>query len=297
MELRVLRYFLAVAREGTIVGASKTLGVTQPTLSRQLLDLEDELGQRLFERSNRSISLTPAGMLFRQRAEEIVELVGMTEADFKSLRSGTVLGDVTIGGGESSAMRLIADVIEELSGRHPSMRFHLYSGNAEDVKERLDKGILDFGVLIEPVDVSRYERLPLPAKDVWGLVMRRDSPLAGKRVIRREDLLEVPLICSRMHYRQDASSAAYAQWFGADRERLKVVATYNLIYNASLLVASGVGYALALDRLLNISSHSELCFRPLEPRLEVRLALVWKRERLRSQAAEAFLNQMKQRFA
>ena len=179
MELRVLRYFLAVAREGTIVGAAKVLHVTQPTLSRQLQELEEELGQQLFLRSNRSITLTQEGHFLRKRAEEILEIVNRTEADFYSMGEN-VAGSVHIGGGESRAMKLITDTIRELRDNYPDIRYDLYSGNAEDVMERLDKGILDFGILIQPVDISRYDSVTLPVRDIWGVVMRKDCPLAGK---------------------------------------------------------------------------------------------------------------------
>lgn len=182
MELRVLRYFLAVAREGTIVQAAEFLHVTQPTLSRQLQELEDELGQQLFIRSNRNITLTPEGMFLRKRAEEIVEMVKRTEADFSAM-GNFISGKVYIGGGETNAMMLIAEIIRELRGIYPEIKYHIFSGNAADVMERLDKGILDFGVLIQPVDISKYDYVTLPAKNIWGVVMRKDHPLAKKKRI------------------------------------------------------------------------------------------------------------------
>lgn len=283
MEIRVLRYFLAVASEQSISGAAETLHLTQPTLSRQLMELEKELGTTLFIRGNRSITLTDDGMLLRKRAEEILELVEKTEAELQ-IPDGAVAGDIYIGGGESHAMRMIADVIQELRKEHPLIRYHFFSGNAEDVTERLDRGLLDFGVLIEPTDLSKYESMTLPAKDVWGVLMRRDSPLAAKQEIRPEDLREVPLIGSR----QRLISGTLGQWFQAEYERLNLVATYNLVYNASLLVKSGVGYALCLDKLVNTADASELCFRPLAPRLEAGMYIVWKRYQMFSRASEAF---------
>ena len=223
MEIRVLRYFLAVAREGTIVGAAKFLHVTQPTLSRQLQDLEEELGQQLFIRSNRTITLTPEGRFLRKRAEEILEIVNRTEGDFNAMGEN-IGGSVHIGGGESKAMRLVAETIGELREEHPDIRYNLYSGNAEDVMERLDKGILDFGVLIQPVDISKYDSVALPIRDTWGLVMRKDSPLAAKTAITLRDLRNLPLICSRINIRQSTVKNAYAEWFGKSFEKLNIVA-------------------------------------------------------------------------
>ena len=296
MELRVLRYFLAVAREGTIVGAAKFLHVTQPTLSRQLQDLEEELGQQLFLRSNRTITLTPEGMLLRKRAEEVLEIINRTEADFNAMGEN-ISGFVHIGGGESHAMKLIAETIRDLREDYPAIRCNLYSGNAEDVMERLDKGILDFGILIQPVDISKYDSIALPIRDVWGVVMRKDSPLAAKKSVTLRDLLNLPLICSRISIRQSAVKNAYAEWFGNRFEKLNIVATYNLIYNAALMVESGIGYALALDGLVDTLGNRSLCFRPLEPRLESGLNIVWKKYQFFSKAAEVFLEKLQERFS
>ena len=296
MELRVLRYFLAVAREGTIVGAAKFLHVTQPTLSRQLQDLEEELGQQLFLRSNRTITLTPEGMLLRKRAEEVLEIINRTEDDFNAMGEN-ISGFVHIGGGESHAMKLIAETIRNLREDYPAIRCNLYSGNAEDVMERLDKGILDFGILIQPVDISKYDSIALPIRDVWGVVMRKDSPLAAKKSVTLRDLLNLPLICSRISIRQSAVKNAYAEWFGNRFEKLNIVATYNLIYNAALMVESGIGYALALDGLVDTLGNRSLCFRPLEPRLESGLNIVWKKYQVFSKAAEVFLEKLQERFS
>ncbi len=296
MEIRVLRYFLAVAREGTIVGAAKFLHVTQPTLSRQLQDLEEELGQQLFLRSNRSITLTPEGHFLRKRAEEILEIVSRTEGDFNAMGEN-IGGSVHIGGGESKAMRLIAETIGELRKEYPDIRYNLYSGNAEDVVERLDKGILDFGILIQPVDISKYDSVTLPVRDVWGIVMRKDSPLAEKKSVTLRDLQNLPLICSRINIRQSTVKNAYAEWFGKSFEKLNIVATYNLIYNAALMVESGIGYALALDGLVDAVGNRRLCFRPLDPKLESGLNIVWKKYQVFSKAAELFRDRLLDRFS
>ncbi|ADE70756.1 MULTISPECIES: LysR family transcriptional regulator [Priestia] len=296
MEIRVLRYFLAVAREGNITRAADVLHVTQPTLSRQLKDLEQELGKKLFIRSSHSVFLTDEGMLLRNRAEEIVNMVDKLEAEFSSMEE-TIGGDVYIGGGETEAMKHIARVAKDVQVRYPNIRYHLYSGNEEDITERLDKGLLDFGILIQPADISKYNYLNMPAKDVWGVVMRKDSPLALKESIQAGDLLNVPLICSRQAMKQTFSKNEFADWFGEDFHKLNIVTTYNLAYNAAIMVEEGIGYAITLDKIVNTSTASNLCFRPLQPRLESGLNIVWKKHHVLSAAANAFLKELQEEFA
>jgi DNA-binding transcriptional LysR family regulator len=296
MEVRVLRYFLAVAREGNITRAADFLHVTQPTLSRQLKDLEQELGKKLFIRSSHSVILTDEGMLLRSRAEEIVNMVDKLEAEFSSMEE-TIGGDVYIGGGETEAMKHIARVAKDVQVRYPNIRYHLYSGNEEDITERLDKGLLDFGILIQPADISKYNYLNMPAKDVWGVVMRKDSPLALKESIQAGDLLNVPLICSRQAMKQTFSKNEFADWFGEDFHKLNIVTTYNLAYNAAIMVEEGIGYAITLDKIVNTSTASNLCFRPLQPRLESGLNIVWKKHHVLSAAANAFLKELQEEFA
>ena len=267
MEIRVLRYFLAVAREGNIAGAAAFLHLTQPTLSRQIRDLEEELGQTLLVRKSHGVALTAEGVLFRKRAEEILSMVDKTEAEFASMGEA-VSGDIYIGGGETQAVRLIADIAREVRARHPGVRYHLFSGNAEDVTERLDKGLIDFGILIQPADISKYDYLNLPVKDRWGVVMRKDSPLARVEAVRRGDLLGVPLICSRQALLQGRTGNKYGEWFGDDFEKMDVAATFNLVYNACRMVETGMGYALTIDGLADTGEDSLLCFRPLAPALE-----------------------------
>lgn len=296
MELRVLKYFLAVAREGSFTRAANYLHVTQPTLSRQILDLEYEVGQKLLIRGKHSVTLTQEGMLLRKRAEEILSLVNKTEAEFGAI-GDEFTGDIYIGGGESKAMKLIAEIIKELQEKHPKIRYHLYSGNADDVTERLDKGLLDFGILIQPVDISKYDSISLPVKDVWGLVMRNDTPQAEKKTINRQDLINLPLLYSRQLIRQNLENNTYADWFGKYIDKLNIVATYNLIYNAALLVDAGVGYAVTLDNLINTQEHSNICFRPFEPKLESGLDIVWKKHQVFSKAAELFLKKIQEKFS
>ncbi|MEC0236381.1 LysR family transcriptional regulator [Paenibacillus kribbensis] len=295
MEFRVLRYFLTVAREGSMTGAANFLHVTQPTLSRQLKELEQELGKKLFIRSSHSIILTDEGMLLRKRAEEIVDMIDKLEAEFSSMEE-TISGDVYIGGGETDAMKQIARVVKDLQLSYPNIRYHLYSGNEDDVTERLDKGLLDFGILIQPADVSKYNYINIPAKDVWGVVMRKDSPLAFKDTIQTTDLINVPLICSRQAMKQTFSKNEFADWFGEDFDKLNVVTTYNLAYNAAIMVEEGIGYALTLDKIVNTSSDSNLCFKPLEPRLESGLNIVWKKHQVFSAAADLFLKEIQAKF-
>lgn len=295
MEIRVLRYFLAVAREESITAAANFLHLTQPTLSRQIHDLEEELGQRLLIRKSHRVALTPEGMLLRKRAEEILSMVDKTESEFRSLET-TISGDVYIGSGETQAIRPIAEIIRRLQADYPEIRFHMHSGNAQDITDRLDNGLLDFGVLIQPADITKYDSLDLPAKDVWGVIMRKDSPLAAKSCLCREDLRPLPLLCSRQAVLSQRHGNAFAAWFGADFDQLNIVSTYNLIYNAAIMVEAGVGYAVTLDNLANTSASSALCFRPLSPRLESGLNVVWKKYQVFSPAAEVFLDRLKEAF-
>ena len=287
MEIRVLKYFLAVAREGSITKAANSLHLTQPTLTRQLQDLEKELGQKLLVRG----TLTPEGIIFKKRAEEIVEMVEKTENEFRSL-SDTISGDIYIGGGETDSMKYIAKIMKEIQDEYPQVKFHIYSGNAEDVTEKLDKGLLDFGVLIQPIDLSKYDYITLPEKDVWGVISRKDSPLAEKEVITLEDLIDIPLLASRQMSPKYSRDSGFLDWFGEKFDNLNIVATYNLVYNAAIMVKAGVGAAVTLDKLVNTSADSELCFQPLSPKLESGLDIVWKKNQVFSPAAKLFLDKL-----
>ncbi len=295
MEIRVLRYFLTIAREGSITNAANFLHVTQPTLSRQIHDLEDELGQKLFTRGSHNMTLTTEGMILRKRAEEIISMVDKTEAEFTSMEEA-VGGDIYIGGGETDAIKFLAKVAKELHDTYPNIHYHLYSGNAQDVTERLDKGLLDFGVLVQPADISKYDYLNIPAKDTWGVVMRKDSPLAEKETICKEDLIGIPLICSRQAISQERSKNEFTQWFGEDFDKLDIVTTFNLVYNAAIMVDAGLGYAVTIDKIANTSENSTLCFRPLEPKLDSGLNIIWKKYQVFSSAAELFLERLRESF-
>lgn len=295
MEIRVLRYFLAIAREGSITNAANFLHITQPTLSRQIHDLENELGQKLFTRGSHNMALTAEGMILRKRAEEIISMVDKTEAEFISMEEA-VGGDIYIGGGETDAIKFLAKVAKELHDTYPNIHYHLYSGNAQDVTERLDKGLLDFGVLVQPADISKYDYLNIPAKDIWGVVMRKDSPLAEKEAICKEDLIGVPLICSRQAISQERNKNEFVQWFGEEFDKLNIVTTFNLVYNAAIMVDAGLGYAVTIDKIANTSENSSLCFRPLNPRLDSGLNLIWKKYQVFSSAAELFLERLEESF-
>ena len=294
MELRVLKYFLAVAREGSITGAANSLHLTQPTLTRQLQDLEKELKQKLLIRGKYKVTLTPEGMILRKRAQEIVDLVEKTQSELSI--SDTISGDIYIGGGESDCMKHIAHIIKEIQKDYPDIKFHIYSGNAEDVTEKLDKGLLDFGVLIQPVDLSKYDTITLPDKDIWGVVMRKNSKLAKKDYIELEDLKNLPLINSRQAMRKLNGKNEFIEWFQGEFENLNTVATINLVYNAAVMVKAGIGYAITLDKLVDTSSESTLCFKPLKPKLESALDIVWKKYQVFSPAAKLFLDKLKEKF-
>ena len=296
MELRVLRYFLAVAREGSVTAAANSLHVTQPTLSRQLKELEEELGTKLLVRHSHSVSLTPEGMRLRKRAEEVVDLIEKTETEF-AVKEETIGGDIHIGGGETRVMRRLAEVIREIRENYPDIHFHFLSGNSEDVTERLDKGLLDFGILIQPADLSKYDYVNLPDKDVWGVITRKDSPLAAKTPITRQELLGHPLLLSRQAIRRTAAKNAFVDWFKDDFDKLNVVATFNLVYNATIMVEEGIGHVVTLDGLTNTGETSPFCFRLLEPRLETGLNIVWKKYQVFSPAAELFLQKIQERFS
>lgn len=296
MELRVLKYFLTVAREGGLTGASEVLHVTQPTMSRQIQELEEELGQKLFTRTTRSMALTPEGMLLRKRAEEILEMAERTKAEFTSL-SSAVAGNVLIGSGETQALRHVTDLMADLRTEYPGIRYQIYSGTAEDVMERLQKGLLDFGILLDPADVSPYNSLRLPARDTWGLIMRRDHPLAKKKSIRKEDLTGIPLIAPRQTMAASKNPHGHLGWFGDAYPFLNIIAGYSLMYNGALMVKSGIGCAIGLDGIVNTTETADICFRPFEPPLEAGIVIIWKKYQVFAKPAGLLLERMTQEFS
>jgi len=290
VELRVLRYFLAVAREESITAAAQRLYLSQPTLSKQLMDLETELGKKLFERGKRKITLTEEGMFLRRRAQEIVELADKTEAGFNSSEE-TVTGDVYIACGETQGMRELIKTMKEVNALYPDIHYHLSSGNGEDVSEKLDKGQADFGLFVGNPGLDRYDFLKLPVEDTWGLLVRKDHPLAEKSVVSPDDLENVSLLCSRQTLLRNELSG----WLGKDFSKLNIFSTHNLIYNAALMVEEGLGCALTLGGLVN-TAQTSLAFVPFEPVVKANLILAWKKHQIFSKAAETFLRFFSERI-
>lgn len=284
-----MQYFLAVTREQSITGAADALHLSQPTLSRQLHDLEEELGKQLFIRGKRQITLTEEGMLLRKRAQEILELVQKAEDEI-ALSAEVIAGDITVGAGETDGMRLLAKAVRTLQEEYPLIRFHIVSGDRVNVAEELDRGLLDFGLLFGQVDMTKYEAVPLPYQDTWGVLMRKDAPLAKKEAITAEDLLEQPLLVSR----QALQYNDLRNFFGSMYSKLNIVATFNLIFNGSLMVDEGMGYALSLDKLINVTGNSNLCFRPLTPTVKTTPYFVWKKYQVFTKAAAKFLQTLQE---
>lgn len=289
MDIRVLQYFLAVAREESITKAAETLRMTQPPLSRQLKDLEEELGKQLLIRGSKKVTLTEDGMLLRKRAEELVDLMEKTKAELTSSNEN-INGDIYIGCGETEGISVFAQTAHNLQKKHPLIHYHIYSGDASRVIERLDKGLIDFGLFVGSIDLTKYDYIRLPMKDTWGVLMPKDSPLAEKNTVSAEDLWDKPLIVSH----QASDNSEVVSWLRTDISKLNIVATYDLIYNAAKFVEKGFGYVIALDRLINTTGDSNLCFRPLSPTLEAELCIVWKKYQVLSRASNAFLQQLQQ---
>ena len=290
MEIRVLRYFLETAREGNMTRAAERLFISQPTMSKQLKELENELGTKLFIRSNYSIKLTEAGMLLRDRAEDILSLVDKTEAEFKSLEE-TNSGDIYVGAPESEAMSLFAEAVCSLQKKHPGIRCNIYSGNLTDVCERLDKGLLDFAIVMSYVDLSKYNYLELPVKDTWGVLMRKDDPLAEKDHFEVSDLSGLPLICSRQWVDQESP-----RWLGSAAKEMNIVATYNLVYNGSIMVRAGMGYVVVLDKLVNTSDESDLLFKPLSEAPQSDIYVIWRKYQTFTPIAELLVQELRSRL-
>lgn len=288
MDIRVLKYFLAVAREGNITRAAEALQMTQPPLSRQLKALEEEIGKPLLIRGSKQVSLTEDGLLLKKRAEELVALLEKTEAELKATDEAT-LGDVYIACAETDAVALLAQVAEAVHRDHPLVHYQLHSGDASIVCEKLDRGLVDFGLVIGPVDEDKYHAIRLPGDDVWGVLMPADHPLAAQAAVCAEDLAGAPLILSH----QGSVSSALATWLHADEQPPRVVLRYDLIYNASHFVARGLGLAIVLDRLIDTRPDSGLAFRPLVPQITAERHLIWKKHQIFSRASREFLRQLR----
>ncbi|MCM1523490.1 MAG: LysR family transcriptional regulator [Ruminococcus sp.] len=291
MELRTLKYFLEIARNENMTRASESLHVSQPSLSKEMKALEEELGKKLFIRKNGGVSLTDEGMLLRKRAEDIVEMTEKTVAEFNSLDEING-GDIYIGCAESYLIKHLARAVKKFTEKYPFFRYHLLSGNTAQVAEKLDRGLLDMAFIAEPPDLSKYNYLEVHGADVWGVVMRRDAPLAKKRSVRAEDLYGLPLICS-----DQAITADIPRWCGEKAEKLTFSGTLNLCYNGSVFVREGLGYMLTFDKLADTSGESVLCFRPLEPPLETKMYIIWKKYQVFSPVAELFVKELYERFS
>ncbi len=287
MELRVLQYFLAAAREENITKAAALLHITQPTLSRQLMQMEEELGVKLFRRGKHNILLTEEGMLLRRRAQEIVDLAEKAAKEVKR-EEEMVLGEISIGCGETQNMKPLSEMIASFRQKYPDVSFNIYTAIADDVKERLENGVLDMGLLLEPVEVSRYHYLRMPLREKWQVLMRRDFQLAEKQKITPGDLEGIPLIMAK---RQSVRNEL-ENWFGHDKEKLDIVSTCNLSHhNQSIMVESGIGVALVMEFACN---QDTLCLRPLDPEIESGCVLVWKKNLTLSLAMQRFLEYVKE---
>lgn len=288
MELRILKYFLAVAREENITHAAALLHITQPTLSRQLHQLEDEIGKKLYTRSNDHIRLTKEGMLLRKRAQEIVDLEERTLQELQN--SQDITGDIYFGCGESTGVHLLAQVMAGIRKHYPRIHYVMTSGDADDIAEKLDKGLVDFGLFVGKTNLQNYTYLNLPVSEVFGLLLRKDDPLAKKKTIHPADLLDRPLIFSRQTFAQGELS----NWLGFPIERLTIIGQHNLSYNASIMVEDGLASALTISSIINTTGDSPLCFRPFEPAIGATLRLAWPKSAIFTPAADLFLKALKQ---
>lgn len=287
MELRVLRYFLMVAQEGNITRAAQKLLVTQPTLSKQLAELEDELGTKLFIRGHRAITLTEAGEYLRTRATEMITIAEQTAANIQT--DQVISGELTIGAGESIGMQRIMKVVSQIIQEYSEVKIHLISGNAQEMKHHLNQGTIDFAILMGQQDVSNYHSLQLPEKDHWGVLMLANDPLSNQKAISPADLVGHPLIISE----QSLQENRFQTWWGNLGPRMKIIATFSLMFNAQLLVQNTGAYMLIFDHLINKINHDNLVFRPLAPKLEEPITVVWKKNTVQSKVAQLFVNQLK----
>ena len=290
MEIRVLRYFLEVAREESITRAAEYIHISQPTLSKQIKGLENELGKKLFIRSNYSIKLTDEGMLLRRRAEDILSMVDKTTEEFKSLSEITG-GDVYIGCAESKFIGVIANIIHDFRKDYPDLRFHISSGGTDDVTERLDRGIVDMAVIVEPPNLSHYNYLEIPGADTWGLLMRKDHPLAKKEMVTPDDLKGLDLICSEQSMKNDIP-----RWCGEKADSFHWIGSANLFYNGAVFVREGLGCMLTFDGLADVSLKSSHTFRPLLPKLESRMYIIWKKYQVFTPIFELLLKRLQASF-
>ncbi len=288
MEVRVLKYFLTVAREENITHASEILHISQPALSRQLMQLEEELGTQLFVRGRHASTLTEAGMLLRRRAQEIVDLTEKTEREFQS-NSMALSGLISIGSCEADTMRYLAEAMRGFSDLYPEVKFDIYSNDADHVKERLERGTLDVGVLLGPTDISKYESITLPGKERWGVIVPAKCPLAQKEYVTKEDL-----VGRRVFIAKRGVAQGVADWFGEYYDRMNVYATYNLLYNAAMLVNCGVGAAITIEGAAELYHNANIIFRPFYPEFSVKSVMVWKKHQPQTPAVSKFIEYVRE---
>lgn len=288
MENRVLKYFLVVAREENITKAAEILHISQPALSRQLMQLEEELGAKLFIRGKRNITLTDEGLYLRQKAQEIIDLTEKIEQEFANGIT-SLNGVISVGMGETAASSFLADSIYEFREKYPDVRFEIIAGNADGTKELLDKGLLDIGILLEPTDFSKYEFLRLPVKDTWGVVVPSKCPLCKKEYVTAEDLKDRKIFMSN----RAANHSLFSSWFGKYYDEKNIYCTVNLLYNAAMLVSKGMGCAVTIDGAVELYNHPELNFRPLYPKIEQTSVFVWKKNQIISNSALKFIEFVK----
>lgn len=282
MELRVLNYFLTVVREKTISKAAEVLHLSQPTLSKQLKELEEALGVTLFIRGNRFITLTEEGVYLANRGKEILSLVESTTTNL--IKNSAISGQITIGAGETKAFEFISKILAELTQNYPEIRLQLYSGNADDVLEKIDHGVLDFGLVIDPVEKQKYEYLRLPVVDHWGILVNRSHSLAQKSTVQPHDLKGIPLLISSQSFVDNQLS----EWLGGSLDHFNIIGTYNLIYNASLLVKENIASLLCIEGIINTVG-TDLVFIPFSPSLTATINIVWKKNQTFSNASKEFL--------
>ncbi|EHD1579033.1 LysR family transcriptional regulator [Listeria monocytogenes] len=282
MELRVLNYFLTVAREKTISKAAEVLHLSQPTLSKQLKELEEELGVTLFIRGNRSITLTEDGVYLANRGKEILSLVELTTSNL--LQNETISGKIMIGAAETRGFEFIGSVLHELREKHPDITFQLHSGNADDVLEKIEHGLLDFGLVINPVEKLQYEYLPLNIEDTWGILVNTKHSLAKKAVVTPSDIEANPIVVSNQSFIDNQ----LASWLGEHFEQLNVIGRYNLLYNASLLAKENIASILCIGGIIN-TKNTNLKFIPFSPPLTAGISIVWKKNQTFSSASKEFL--------
>lgn len=287
MEIRVLRYFLEIAREGNMTKAAKRLHVTQPTLSRQMKELEQELGKKLFRRGSTSVSLTDEGILLRKRAEDLLAMADKIEGEFKALDEITG-GDIYIGCAESHLIKYLAYAVSRVNEKYAGIHYHITSGDTKQVAESLDRGLLDFAFIVEPPDLSKYNYLEVPGYDTWGVLMRKDCSLAEKSFIEIGDILPYPVFCSEQSMKADLP-----RWCKEYIDKLNVMATFNLSGNAAVFAREGLGLVITFDKLIEVSEDSDLCFRQIVPALHTKMYVIWKKYQVFTPVAKLLLSELK----